>query len=100
VDLLLPPWDSGWKSVRHKPYDAGALTALTVWQEIEVKLERAFTTDFKPKPLIYYFNSRFMIRYDSDINFYSIKFEEFPEVYYTFIFFTIYGYFFRFRVSV
>jgi len=39
----LPPWDSRWKGIGRKPYDAGALTVVTIWQEIEGKPERAYT---------------------------------------------------------
>jgi hypothetical protein len=45
---LLPlPWDSGWKGIGRKPYDAGALTVVTIWQEIEGKTERAYTADLE-----------------------------------------------------
>jgi len=47
VDLLPLPWDSGWKGIRRKPYNARALAVLTIWQEIEGKLERAYTADFE-----------------------------------------------------
>ena len=49
MDSLPPPWDSGWKGVGRKPYDARALTVLTVWQEIEGRSERAFTADLERK---------------------------------------------------
>ena len=39
VDSLPPPWDSGWKGIGRKPYDARALTVVTVWQEIAGKCE-------------------------------------------------------------
>jgi hypothetical protein len=47
VDLLLPIWDSGWKGIGCKPYDARALAVLTIWQEIEGKPERAYTADLE-----------------------------------------------------
>jgi hypothetical protein len=43
VDLLPSPWDSGWKGIGRKPYDARALIVVTIWQEIEGKSERAYT---------------------------------------------------------
>jgi hypothetical protein len=43
VDSLPPPWDSRWKGIGRKPYDARALTVVTIWQEIEGKSERAYT---------------------------------------------------------
>jgi len=49
VDSLPPPWDSGWKGVGRKPYEARALTVVTIWQEIEGKSERAFTSDLERK---------------------------------------------------
>lgn len=47
VDSLPPPWDSGWKGIGRKPYDARALAVLTIWQEIEGKPERAYTADLE-----------------------------------------------------
>jgi hypothetical protein len=47
VDSLPPPWDSGWKGIGRKPYDARALAVLTIWQEIEGKPERAYTATLK-----------------------------------------------------
>ena len=47
VDSLPPPWDSWWKGVGRKPYDARALTVVTIWQEIEGKSERAYTADLE-----------------------------------------------------
>ncbi|MEM0488102.1 MAG: transposase [Candidatus Bathyarchaeia archaeon] len=47
VYSLDPPWDCGWKGIGRKPYDARALTVLTVWQEIEGKPERAYTADLE-----------------------------------------------------
>jgi len=47
VDSLPPPWDCGWKGIGRKPYDARALTVVTVWQEIEGKPERAYTADLE-----------------------------------------------------
>lgn len=45
VDSLPPPWDDRWKGIGRKPYDARALTVVTIWQEIEGKSERAYTAD-------------------------------------------------------
>jgi len=47
VDLLPPPWDSGWKGIGRKPYDSRALTVVTIWQEIEGKPERAYTASLE-----------------------------------------------------
>ena len=47
VDSLPPPWDSSWKGIGRKPYDARALTVVTIWQEIEGKSERACTADLE-----------------------------------------------------
>ena len=47
VDSLPPPWDGGWKGIGRKPYDARALTVVTIWQEIEGKSERAYTADLE-----------------------------------------------------
>ena len=47
MDSLPPPWDSEWKGIRRKPYDARALAVLTIWQEIEGKPERAYTADLE-----------------------------------------------------
>ena len=47
ADSLPPPWDSSWKGVGRKPVDARALTVVTVWQEIEGKPERAYTSDLE-----------------------------------------------------
>ncbi|MFQ6077233.1 MAG: transposase [Candidatus Bathyarchaeia archaeon] len=47
VDSLPPPWDSRWKGIGRKPYDARALTVVTIWQEIEGKAERAYTADLE-----------------------------------------------------
>jgi len=47
VDSLPPPWDSRWKGIGRKPYDARALTVVTIWQEIEGKPERAYTADLE-----------------------------------------------------
>jgi hypothetical protein len=47
VDSLPPPCDNGWKGIGRKPYDARALTVLTIWQEIEGKPERAYTADLE-----------------------------------------------------
>jgi len=47
VDSLPPPWDSRWKGIGRKPYDARALTVVTIWQEIEGKSERAYTADLE-----------------------------------------------------
>jgi len=47
VDSLPPPWDSGWKGIGRKPYDARALTVVTIWQEIEGKPERTYTADLE-----------------------------------------------------
>lgn len=47
VDSLPPPWDSSWKGVGRKPYDARALTVVTIWQEIEGKPERSYTADLE-----------------------------------------------------
>jgi len=47
VDSLPPPWDSRWKGVGRKPYDARALTVVTIWQEVEGKPERAYTADLE-----------------------------------------------------
>lgn len=42
-----PAWDCGWKGVGRKPYDARALTVLTIWQDIEGKPERVYTADLE-----------------------------------------------------
>jgi len=47
VNTLPPPWDSGWKGIGRKPYDARALTVVTIWQETEGKSERAYTADLE-----------------------------------------------------
>jgi len=47
VEALPPPWDSRWKGIGRKPYDARALTVVTVWQEVEGKAERAYTADLE-----------------------------------------------------
>jgi hypothetical protein len=47
VDSLPPPWDSRWKGIGRKPYDARAVTVVTIWQEIEGKPERAYTADLE-----------------------------------------------------
>ena len=47
VHSLPPPWDSRWKEIGRKPYDSRALTVVTIWQEIEVKPERAYTADLE-----------------------------------------------------
>lgn len=43
LSSLPPPWDSGWKGIGRKPYDARALTVVTIWQEIEGDPERVYT---------------------------------------------------------
>lgn len=43
VDSLPSPWDSRWKGIGRKPYNARALTVVTIWREIEGKSERAYT---------------------------------------------------------
>lgn len=53
VDSFPPPWDSSWKGIGRKPYDARALAVITIWQEIEGKPERAYTADLeKDKELL------------------------------------------------
>jgi hypothetical protein len=47
VGSLPPPWDSRWKGVGRKPYDSRALTAVTLWQEMEGKPERTYTADLE-----------------------------------------------------
>ena len=47
VDQQPPPWDDHWKQVGRKPYSAKALVVVTIWQEIEVKPERAYTADLE-----------------------------------------------------
>jgi len=49
VDSIPPPWDSRWKGIGRKPYDARALTVVTIWQEIDGKPERAYTADLERK---------------------------------------------------
>ena len=47
VEALPPPWDSRWKGIGRKPYEARALTVVTIWQEVEGKAERAYTADLE-----------------------------------------------------
>lgn len=47
VSALPPPWDSIWKGVGRKPTDARALTIVTIWQELEGKPERVYTSDLE-----------------------------------------------------
>lgn len=47
VEALPPPWDSRWKGIGRKPYEARALTVVAIWQEVEGKAERAYTADLE-----------------------------------------------------
>jgi hypothetical protein len=44
---LPPPGDSSWKGIGRRPYDARALTVVTLWQEMEGKSDRAYTADLE-----------------------------------------------------
>lgn len=47
VESLPHPWDSHWRGVGRRPYDALALTVVTLWQEMEGKPERTYTADLE-----------------------------------------------------